>query len=199
MPEVAAWTLKPVNDIFVSRHVHPKYLIRFFFFFLIWKLFNAQLWGENTVLTTTSAAEGCARGGLPPSPRSTGGCFRLCVPRVGCCCHIPVVLREVPPRRHRGRLLSHRPWREIGAVAVSCHPQFHMSVFLLTFSNNTENMWLTSEITHLFLAAKTRPRVTYCKTLFPPDSDPYWSLLKSCVQFFHNCPYSNHGRQPIKH
>ena len=144
-------------------------------------------------------SRGVCSQGLLLNARSNGSCSLLCIPGVRCCCHIPVVLREVLRRRHGGRLLSHRTRKEISAMAASCHPQFHMSVFSLTFSNNTKNMWLTSETTHLFLAAKTRPRVTYCKALFPPDSNPYWSLLKSCVQFFHNCPHSNHGRQPIKH
>lgn len=109
------------------------------------------------------------------------------------------------PARHCSRVASRsarrgpRPPGLPSPVPASCHPQFHMSLFSLTFSNNPKNMWLTSETTHLFPVAKSRPRVTYCKALFLPDSNPYWSLLKSCVQFFHNCPHSNRGRQPTKH
>lgn len=42
-------------------------------------------------------------------------------------------------QRDPGLAISHRMWREISAVAASCHPQFHMSVFSLTFSNSTKN------------------------------------------------------------
>lgn len=197
MLEVAAWCVKPVKDNFASRHVHPKYLIRLVFLYL--ESIQCSAVGREHRISNCLRSRGVRSQGLLPNSRSSGSCSSPCIPGVGCCSRIPLALREVLPGRHGGRLLSPRMWREIGAVAASCHLQFHMSEFSLTFSNNTKNMWLTSETTHLFLAAKTRLRVTYCKALFPPDSDPYWSLLKSCVQFFHNCPHSNHGRQPIKH
>lgn len=88
--------------------------------------------------------------GLLPNSHRSGSCSSPCIPGVGCCSRIPLVLWEVLPGRHRGRLLSPGMWRGISAVAASCHLQFHMSEFSLTFSNNTKNMWLTSEKTHLF-------------------------------------------------
>lgn len=186
--KMGAWTVKPLKDTFASKHVHSKYLIRLFFIYL-WSIQCSAVGREQLHLER-----------LMLNPRSSSSCSLLCIPGVRCCCHIPVVCsgRDCPSGTE-GAWLSHRMWREISAVAASCHPQFHMSVFSLTFSNNTKSIWLTSETTHLFLAAKTRPRVTYCKVLFPPDSDLYWSLLKSCVQFFHNCPHSDYGRQPVKH
>lgn len=182
--EVGAWTVKPLKDTFASR----KFILNIWWdcFSSICELSSAQLWAETNSACrgsrwTPAAALCCAfleSGAAATSLLCSGRCF---------------------PTGTEGAWLSHRMWREISAVAASCQLQFHMSVFLLTFSDSTKDIWLTTETTHLFLAAKTRPWVTYCKALFPPDSDLYWSLLKSCVQFFHNCPHSGYGRQPIKH
>lgn len=92
---VGAWTVKPLKDTFASRHVHSKYLIILCFLYL-WRIQCSAVGREQLHLERLM------------NPHSSGSCSLLCIPGVRCCCHIPVVLREVLPHWQGGSLAISR-------------------------------------------------------------------------------------------